>query len=237
MNKPIIGIMMRCFKIDEKPIQYIFESVRKCIIKCGGEPLLICPPKIIDYYNTNWNEFPEFSNEELESINYWLDMCDGLFLPGGNKFTKFDLVVLDIAIKKNIPILGVCMGMQLMSCYKKSYDLYPVNSKVNHNQKDLNILYSHKVMIKECSKLSNIVKEKEILVNSFHKMACRENPLFNVTAISEDGIIEAIEMKNKDFVIGVQWHPEKTVDNDNYSMNILNAFITKAVEFKKRKIK
>ena len=105
MNKPIIGIMMRCFKIDEKPIQYIFESVRKCIIKCGGEPLLICPPKTIDYYNTNWNEFPEFSNEELESINYWLDMCDGLFLPGGNKFTKFDLVLF---------LSGLCISIILL---------------------------------------------------------------------------------------------------------------------------
>ena len=93
MNKPIIGIMMRCASFNERNVQYVFESVRKSIIKCNGEPLLICPTKLVDYYNTKWEDFPDFSNEEVESIKYWINMCDGLFLPGGDKFTKFDLII------------------------------------------------------------------------------------------------------------------------------------------------
>lgn len=235
MNKPIIGIMMRCASFNERNVQYVFESVRKSIIKCNGEPLLICPTKLVDYYNTKWEDFPDFSNEEVESIKYWINMCDGLFLPGGDKFTKFDLLVLDIAIKKNIPILGVCMGMQLMSCYKKDYDLYRINSTIQHNQKDSKNLYSHKIKIEKQSKLYKIINKDTISVNSFHKMAAKENPLFNISAVAEDGVIEGIEMKDRDFVIGLQWHPERNIDNDEVSKNIITTFINKAIEYKNNK--
>ena len=92
--KPIIGILIRS-GVNEKdtPLEYIFDSTRRAIIKIGGEPLLLCPPQDIDYYKTKSSEFPELTESEKESINYWLNMLDGLFIPGGDKITKYDYYV------------------------------------------------------------------------------------------------------------------------------------------------
>ena len=58
MRKPIIGIMMRCeVDSENKPYQYVFDKVRSVIIKSGGEPLLLCPVKVIDYYHSKWTDF------------------------------------------------------------------------------------------------------------------------------------------------------------------------------------
>lgn len=232
MKKPIIGIMMRSDKLnDERSIQYIYDTARSSIIKSGGEPLLLCPPKDLDYFKTKWNDFPDFTDSDIESITYWLNMCDGLFLPGGSKYSKYDLLVFDLALKKNMPILGVCLGMQIMSNYKKDFRIEKINSNINHHELDKK--YCHKVKIKKNSLLYKIVEKEEIEVNSYHKMQAFENSLFDVVAISEDKVIESLEMRDKNFVLGVQWHPEKMIDYDCYARKIMDYFINEAILYKK----
>jgi len=94
----------------------------------------------------------------------------------------------------------------------------------NHKQKTKK--YAHKVIIDNNSILFKILKEKEIYVNSRHTSAIKNTPM-NVSAISTDNVIEAVEDKNKKCFIGLEWHPENMVEYDKNSNKIFKYFINK----------
>jgi len=231
--KPLIGIMMRCEENEEGvSMQYVFESVRTTMIKAKGEPFLITPPQNIDYYKTKYKDYKALTEEEKKEIDFWLDMINGLFIPGGVKFTEYDRYVLKQAIKKEIPVLAVCLGMQLMSCYEEEVTLYDIEpSSMNHNT-DLKEKYAHKVKIEKTSRLYEILGEEEIMVNSFHKRKAGANKIYKTVARSEDDVIEALEYPGEVFHIGVQWHPEKLYQEDPFATKLIDAFI---LESRRRK--
>ena len=92
--------------------------------------------------------------------------------------------------------------------------------------------YSHKVKIKRSSRLYDILGEEEIDVNSFHKYQSYENKYYNISAFSEDGVIEAIEFCSDTFNMGIQWHPEISYEKDIYSKKIIDSFIEAAIDKK-----
>ncbi len=234
---PVIGIPVRYdySKDEEKSILYIYESVRRSIQQAGGDIFLLLPIQNIDYMKVKNSDFPPFSRKEKEKIHSMLDRCDGLFLPGGIKFTPFDRYILDYAIKKDIPTLGVCLSMQMMCCYKKKIFLKEISSTINHHQADED--YVHSIKIDKTSKLFEIVGKEEIIVNSNHKYEGGENPIYKITAKAPDGVIEAIEHPNCTFHIGLQWHPEKTYFTDTYSKAIIDRLIEEANKYATRKRK
>ena len=74
--------------------------------------------------------------------------------------------------------------------------------------------------------LSKIINQDIIDVNSQHRYHITKVNNFKVSAYSEDGLIEAIELPNKKFVMGVQWHPEKMIKYDEYANKIFEKFIS-----------
>lgn len=227
---PIIGVPLRSEKNKEgKCIEYIFDMVRRGITKAGGEVLAITPPQDINYYEVKGNLHPPLTEKEKIRIDFWLDLIQGLFIPGGTKFSEYDRYLLERAIEKNIPILGVCLGMQMMSCYGMEVKLEDNDeeSDINHNV-DLEEKYAHKVTIKKDSKLYEILGKEEIMVNSFHKHHGTENNIYESVAYSEDGVLEAIEYPGSTFNIGVQWHPEKMIDYDENAKKLMEYFIKEA---------
>ncbi|MBP3800282.1 MAG: gamma-glutamyl-gamma-aminobutyrate hydrolase family protein [Bacilli bacterium] len=232
--RPIIGIVARCEENENgTSMLYVFESVRQSIINCGGEPLLLLPPQDLDYYKTRIKDYPEFTDDEEKRMLKWLDMCDGILLPGGYKLTNFDRYVVEYATKKDIPLLGICLGMQVLSCYKEEIDIVPIDENhLNHKQESQDGV-SHRVDIKKDNLLYDILKKDNIMVNSFHTKQVTPNKYYEIIAYSEDGIIEAIQNKNNTFNLGVQWHPEKNYLTDVNSKKIMDALI----EYSKNKIK
>ena len=221
--KPVIGIPLRYeYLKDGRPVLYLNERIRRTLQKAGAEVYAITPVQDINYMDVRAKDFPDLTDDEKIQISNNLDKCDGIIFPGGYKFNPYDRYLLEVAIKKEIPILGICLGMQMLSCYKK--DSFELLSVENHKQKD-DEGFSHKVIIDKNSTLYKILGKEEIMVNSFHTKKAPANDYYKVIATSDDNIIEAIEYPSNTFNLGIQWHPEISYDFDLDSKKIIDYFI------------
>ena len=220
----VIGVVLRYqFLKDGRSILYLGERLRRTLQKAGAFVLPIVPVQDCNYMETKYDEFSPLTDSEKKIIDESIDLCDGIIFPGGCKITPFDVYLLKRCIERNKKVLGICLGMQLLSNYKRQFLTERIVDD-SHFQEDDSLL-THKVILNKQSKLYQLLGEEEILVNSFHRYHVMENPYLFTTGVSEDGIIEAIELKDKDFVIGVQWHPEISYDFDDSSRKIIDGFI------------
>ena len=235
--EPIIGILTR-YDVNQKGrcLNYVFDSTRTAILKMGGNPLLLCPMQNMEYYDTKYEDYVLPTKEEKKLATYWLDMCDGLFIPGGSKISPYDYFILEEALKRKIPILGVCLGMQLLANYKvDNFFLKDVDDNIHNTSwvKEMEDKPVHDVIINKDSILYNIISKDKISVNSFHSKEVAKNNKFKITALAEDGVIEGIELKDYPFCMGVQWHPELMLDTDINSLKIFKYFIEEASKHNK----
>lgn len=234
-SKPIIGILGVPVYDDEKnSVIAVFNDYKNAITKKGCIPFVICPLLNIDYYGTKLSDIPDLTEYEKEMYKEMTDICDGIIMPGGYRIYNFDEFVIKYAIEKNIPVLGICMGMQLLANIdNKSYCLEPNDTDINHKQPSEN--YVHSVNILNNTLLSEIIKEKEIKVNSNHRYHVSKVNNFEISAYSEDGLIEGIEMPNKKFVVGIQWHPERMINYDENANKIFDKFVNECIDVKIKK--
>lgn len=151
-------------------------------------------------------------------INYdisLLKLCDGFILPGGD-YETIDFLIIKYAYEFDLSLLGICMGMQSLGKYFNG-NLELVD---NHYSKS----DYHFVNIDSSSKIFKILNRSKIKVNSRHKYKLSNTDL-KIFAYSQDNVIEAIEVPNKKYIIGVQWHPESMISYDIVSKQLLDSFI------------
>jgi putative glutamine amidotransferase len=130
----------------------------------------------------------------------------------------FELELASLALANNIPMLGVCRGLQVVNVAGGGTLIQDIPSEINHAlPHEVNSpLYAiaHEVWITRGSSLSSVMQEQlvdgEVLqVNSRHHQAIKDTAAgFDVSATAPDGVIEAIERPGSRFCIAVQWHPE-----------------------------
>lgn len=219
----IIGILGRINKNNEnKDIITLNNNIKDIVINNGFIPLLI--PPINNNFKKNKDKVNySLKRKEIKLLKNMIDLCDGLIIPGGAYWYDYDVFATEYALKKDIPILGICLGMQLIaSLINKKYSLKKINTNINH--KDINNKYVHDVIISNNTLLYDIINKNKIKVNSRHISSIKKTNHYIVSAKSYDGIIEAIELKNKKFVLGLQWHPEDMYYYDKYSKKIFKYF-------------
>ena len=196
--KPIIGIINRKEKLKNgNKILYTYEEISDKINKSNGIPIGI--------------------NPNLQSIK----IANGIILQGGNEFDKNEIEIVKYAYENNIPLLGICLGMQIMG-FATCASEYEIE---NHMKPNIN--NAHEVILKKESKIYKILKKEKITVNSRHNYQIK-NTTLEITGISENNSIEVIEDKSKDFFIGIQWHPESLENIE--SKRLFDYFIEKASE-------
>ena len=207
---------------DGNVVTSLIDHYRKAIVSKGCIPLIIPPLANIDYTN---DDIPELTLMEKNMYLKFLSMCDGLLIPGGSHIYNYIYYVASEALKKDIPILGTCMGMQVLAIIDSNYEkcLFKNETNIEHSQK--NVKYVHKIKIEKDSKLYHIIGQEEIEVNSNHHYHIDNLHNFIATSYAPDGIIESIELPSKKYVIGVQWHPEKMFEYDEYQDKLINSFI------------
>lgn len=179
----------------------------------------------LKYLNNLCNYIGIFSYDD-ENFNYEvLKLCDGIIIQGGSDIHKYHYKIVDYAINNNIPLLGICMGHQVVGLYSTSKEEKDLVKIDNHYK----IGEQHLINIDKNSNLYKIFKEK-IYVNSRHLFKLNEvKEPFKIVAKSEDDVIEAIEyIDDEHFILSVQWHPE---DMDNMQ-GLYNYFLKEVIKRK-----
>ena len=208
--KKRVGLILRPdINGTNKDIFEIYDNFRRIIIDNNCIPIGIIP-NILDINN-------KLKEEEINELINEIKRCDGIICQGGDDFYDYDKVIVKYAIENDIPILGICLGMQLMSSVYE--DNITLLDNTYHNHKDCN----HDIVISKNSKLYDIIKKEKLKVNSFHKEHVLNSGIYEINAYSDDGVIEGIEYNNNTFNIGVQWHPERDMEKD-YNKKLFEAY-------------
>ena len=217
---PIIGIVGRVEYPGNTGKLVINEYYRRKIIKYGGNPIMILPPQDIDYTTVKYSDQEELTREEKEMLIEQIKLCDGILMPGGFKINKFDRFISEYATDYDIPLFGICLGMQIMANYKKDLWIEKNDSFIEHRVEEGLV---HSVTLDKSSKLYEIIDKDKFMVNSRHFYHVLPNEYYDISSVSDDNYIESIEMKDKKFNIGVQWHPESM--DDETSDKLFKKFI------------
>ncbi|MFV9875802.1 MAG: gamma-glutamyl-gamma-aminobutyrate hydrolase family protein [Rickettsiales endosymbiont of Dermacentor nuttalli] len=242
ITKPIIGITIDSEEqgwYSEFPWYELRQNYCTAISNNGGIPLLL--------------------PYEMRLLEEYISMMHGLVVTGGNfdispehydekssiseKFrinknrTDFEMEITKLALKNNIPILGICGGEQLLNVILDGtliQHIPEIVDAINHKQTVPKNHPWHMVTVEPNSLLHRITGVLEISVNSTHHQAVKDlgrGMIVNATAL--DGIIEAIEYSYHNFCLGVQWHPEYEITESD--TKIFKAFIEAALQYARRK--
>ena len=195
-RQPLIGVSG---SVNTEESQYfINRDYMRSLTEAGAVPLLLAP---------------DMTEEQARQCARALD---GLLLAGGN----------DVSPRcfGQEPVLG--LGGTLIQDLPSQHRREDGQPSIDHRQTALGAYASHRVVVAEGSLLERILGQQELWVNSFHHQAVGEVAgQANLSAWAADGVVEAIELPDAPFVLGVQWHPEKmTQAGDEASRRLFAAF-------------
>ena len=146
---------------------------------------------------------------------------------------SLEMQLFDAFYRARKPVLGICRGMQLMNVFFKGSLIQDISSEkkgyLEHVQSsEGGFAPAHGVSVTKGTLLASLVGES-VRVNTLHHQAARKvGEGLIVAAESEDGIIEAVEMPEYPFMLGVQWHPERLGEEPHF--NIFKAFVSAALK-------
>ena len=231
-KRPLIGVTLD----SESPGGYskfpwyaVRQNYMSAIAQAGGVPVAL-------------PHLPELADAVLDQI-------DGLVITGGafdvdpamygdadrhGKLTlkagrtAAELALLRGALDRNMPVLGICGGEQVLAVALGGSLIQHIPDSIAdalaHEQPNPRDEMGHAVQVRKGSLLHRIVGASTMGVNSSHHQAVREaGPHAMVNATAPDGVIEGIEDARFRFCLGVQWHPEFLIDQGD--IKIFNAFI------------
>lgn len=237
MKRPRILIPLPAYD-DTTPKKYgIKQSYAHAIARSEGEPLCIVRPDedrllellsvadgilIIGGYDIDSKYYREKNTGHTKHIDHERD--------------RVELLLVHLAMKHQIPLLGICRGMQVMnvalggSLYQDVQGELPGaidhdNHKDKRSGKDLpHSLLAHDIFTKANTLLAKLVEKEKIAVNSLHHQGVKTlGDGLIASALAPDGLVEAVELPQHPFALGVEWHPEEL--DDEASRSIFNSFV------------
>jgi len=216
-------------------MDYTFSDYSLAVAACGGAPVLV--PAACD-------------RKCLEKI---LADADGLLLTGGpdvhpkfygeepgpnlgevdEPLDRMELAAARAAVDADLPVFAVCRGIQVLNIAMGGTVFQDIESQVpeaiGHRQLAAKTAAAHHVKIERPSLLNDILRRRDLRVNSKHHQAVKDVAEgLQVAARAADGTVESVFAPRQRFVLGVQWHPEGTFENDLFSRKLFAAFVNAA---------
>jgi putative glutamine amidotransferase len=247
-RRPVIGITVALKEVPE-PIERRPSSrfVRadsdyvEGVAEAGGVPVVL-PPAV-----------------GILTAEVLLEGLDGLLLSGGSdldpgyygegpiselgvtvpEWDAFDMALLGLALRRGMPIFGICRGMQLLNVALGGtlhQDLYSQldENTLEHQHETPKWQPTHDVEILDDSYLAEITDRQSVEVNSYHHQGINSTAdALTVSARSSDGVIEAVESRDfrERWLVGVQWHPEGMRDTSSEHLNLFEAHVRAASRY------
>ena len=240
--KPIIGVTPDYNAGDRKdwgglePTYFLRARYIRAIEEVGGIPLIL--PLVAD----------------RAARNRLLHDVDGLLLTGSGpdlppalygerqrysfrvmseRRSTFELDMVRLARKADVPVLGICGGMQTINVACGGSLFQDISSQfanpLQHRQPKPATTLSHAVTIAPGSLLRRVMRTVTLRVNSSHHQSVKAvAPSLVASAVASDGIIEAIESPAHRFFLGIQWHPEFLFDRYRLHRRLFEAFLRAA---------
>jgi putative glutamine amidotransferase len=214
VTRPVIGVTI-AFDSERGERFTLRREYLRSIEAAGGVPLVLAPGR-------------------PEDAPLLLDRVQSLLLTGGSDVDpaiygaaphprlggvfrdrdEFELALCREALERDLPILGICRGHQVLNVATGGTLIQHIPSDVSggevHDSEKERWERSHDVRILPGTRLRDVLGEDRVFVNSFHHQAVKDlGHGLRVSAVSgEDAVIEGIEGEASRFVLGVQWHPE-----------------------------
>lgn len=230
-KRPVIGLTLDSEEAggwSKFPWYALRQNYCDAVVKAGG--LLVALP------------------HEPGLVHPYLDQLDGLVVTGGafdvdpalfgaddrhesvrtkSRRTEFELAVTQQALARDLPVLGICGGQQLLNVALGGDLIQHIPDEVEqalaHEQPNPRDQAGHDVTLVEGTILHGICRTKTLAVNSAHHQAVKSvGAGVVINAVANDGVIEGIEAPGYRFCLGVQWHPEFSISEGDDA--ILNAF-------------
>lgn len=220
MTKPVVGINCDMKRDDPKRDRlFLCTDYSDAVLQAGGLPILL--PFL----------------EEARDLEQALSSCDAVLLTGGDDLDpasygaarrdetniaakrrlKFDLALARAALQRRMPVLGICMGAQLLNVAAGGTLIQHLETSDTHRQNTRAAELVHDVIVSSGSRLAGIVGEGTLGVNSTHHQAIdKVAPGFTAVARDRDGVIEAIEQLDQPLTFAVQWHPERLLAHERH---------------------
>ena len=232
MKKPVVGITLDSEEpggYSKLPWYALRKNYGEAVAAAGGLPMML--------------------PHEPELAEAYLDSIDGLLVTGGafdvdpalwgaatrhatvklkQRRTAFELAMVQGALARDMPVLGICGGQQLLAVALGATLIQHIPDEVDnalaHEQPNPRTEPGHAVIVTPGTLLARIAGAERIPVNSAHHQAVKDVPAnLLVDAVAEDGVVEGIESPAHRFCLGVQWHPEYAISDAD--RNIFAAFV------------
>ncbi len=234
-SRPIIGLTLdwnAAGGYSRLPWYALRENYAQAVVEAGGLPVMLAHQ-------------PDLAAEMVDHLQ-------GLIITGGDfdvdpayygesknhqrvetkdHRTAYELAALKAALERDMPVLGICGGQQLLNVALGGTLIQHIPDAIPdclaHEQPNPRTQPGHAVTITEGTLLSRIVGASTMRVNSAHHQAAKTmGPRVVVNALAPDGVIEGIEATDRQFCVGVQWHPEYAIDPGD--MKIITALVAAA---------
>lgn len=232
-KRPLIGLDCR---YERDPEHQVLDSLwmrvpyYQALITAGALPVII--PVV----------------EDRALFSEYLDTLDGFVLTGGldvppgaygqskhpettecdPKRFACDKLLAELLLQRDMPVLAICMGLQLINVVYGGTLVQHIETELRHTVVEQGRDSFHSITVEEDSLLHRILGATELEVNSGHHQAVDKlAPGLRVLAQAPDGIIEAAQMTDRSFFLGVQWHPERLVDGPE-QRELFKAFVAAA---------
>lgn len=231
-RRPLIGIPMRIEVTTDR--FYLSRHYSEAVEAAGGTPVHLSLIPRVDYVESAIENLDGIllpgSDSDVDPLRYGQQPHPGLGSVHAIK-DETDLLVIEAAERRNLPLLAICFGMQVLNVARGGTLIQDIGSQVpsaiKHDQGIPRERPSHRVSLLSGSRLGEIAGADDALVNSHHHQAV-DTIGRDLVAVSlaSDGLVEALEDPRRDrFVVAVQWHPELGWREDSFSERLFSSFI------------